>query len=163
MPLALFGLAAVIAFLWKEKSSHATPGMAPQVLPVMSMAQLQPGAATYLPPIAAPDWVRVTYANAMASANQIQMASAAQQLQQAGYPELAHALSLQYQQITNNPIPGVAGVGAFGTMANLPGQLHAPTVAALAHAARQRRHAMQYANLHRYLLSRAARPLVRSS
>jgi hypothetical protein len=183
MPI-LFGLAAIAAFLlWKEKQATAATNPTPMLAAAMTMAQLQPGAAQYLPPVMAPDWVRVTYANAMASGNPIQMAAAANQITASGDPSaptLAHQLSMAYQQITNNPIPGVAGVGAFfgGAYAHphmiapqhlpapgfgMPGML-APqrrtldphTIRTLAGMARARK-VRRTADLHRALTAAAAR------
>lgn len=114
MPLALglAGLVALLVFLKERNANAATNPAISNPYAVPSMADLQPGAAQYLPPVLAPDWVRVTFANAMASGNPMQMVAAANQINAAA-PELAHSLSMAYQQITNNPIPGVAGVGAW--------------------------------------------------
>lgn len=173
MPLALFGLGLVALILWEKKAHAGTmPGQIPTAWSPTNMGELAPGAAQYLPPIAAPDVVRVMYANAMASGNPMQMVAVAPQLVAMGFPELAHSLSMAYQQLTNNPIPGVAGVGAFGFMPHCaPHMMHPPlpmaatrpgmptldphTIRTLAGMARARR-VKQTADIHRALLQRSA-------
>ncbi len=122
MPALLLGLLAA-AVLWaRQRAAHAAPGALPEVYQqtqtTLAQRGFQPGAEAYLPPIIAPDWARVLYANAAASQNPITMAAAAQQLQSLGQVQLAQALAAQYRALTNQPLPGfsppmaAAGVGA---------------------------------------------------
>jgi len=136
MPIVLLGLVVAALVYASQHKAHAAPG-AP------GLQGLQPGAAAYLPPIVAPDWARVAYANAAASRNPIQMAATAQQLVAAGQLDLARALSSQYQALTNMPIPGVAGYGgssiALGAAANDPRMMRAIALLVRAKQMRKRR------------------------
>jgi hypothetical protein len=145
MPIVLLGLAVAAIVYATQHKAHASPG-AP------GLQGLQPGAAAYLPPIMAPDWARVAYANAAASKNPITMAATAQQLIAGGQMDLAKALSTQYQALTNMPIPGVGGHSiAIGAALADPRMMRALTL--LARARRARREQM----LRSIIASRIAR------
>jgi hypothetical protein len=147
MPLGLVALAiaAGIAYM-RSREAHAAPAL--------------PGPAAYMPPIAAPDWARMAYAQAAASRDPIIMVQTAQLLQQRGQTELAQALSAQYQQLTNQPIPGVGwGAGGWappGGPAD-PRMRQALALLQLARRERARRQAVQVAGYLRALqLARTA-------
>jgi len=152
MPIFI-GLAAA-GLLWAlTRGQHGTPAA--------------PGPAAYLPPIAAPDWARMAYAQAAASRDPILMASTAQLLVQRGQIELARALSAQYQQMTNQPIPGVpmAAAGGAGPFPHLQaiGAFADPRVLAMCRQLARRRRAMRAARaahvqgaLRAHLLARTA-------
>lgn len=102
MPAALIALILGGMFLLSRKQANAaTPAQLPA-----------PDASAYMPPIAAPDWARMAYANAAASRDPIAMVQTAKLLMDRGQLELARALSAQYQQLTNQPIPGVGWYSA---------------------------------------------------
>lgn len=112
--LALAGLAALV--LYEQHKAHG--GAAPTY-----GTALVPGAEAYLPPIAAPDAVRIAYANAMYRKNPIEMVQCAQQIM-AQYPQfamLAQQLSASYAQLTNNPIPGIPGGAIAAASAHAAG------------------------------------------
>jgi len=61
--------------------------------------QLQPGAEPYLPPVQAPDNLRNTFANALASGNPDAMLSTADTFRQLGWPGLAGPLESRAKQL----------------------------------------------------------------
>jgi hypothetical protein len=130
MPLLIFGLLAGLA-LWEVQKRHQSGvPAAPPPAPV--------------PPVNAPPAAIALYQRALSSNDPIQMVQIATALYGQGQPALAAAINLRYQQLTNNPIPGIpmtAGVGAA--------RLDPHTVAALAQMARVRR--ARHAHLARHL------------
>lgn len=119
MPVVLAALIAA-AFLLSRRQAHAAEN-APTSLP--SSTVLLPGAAAFLPPIVAPESLKILYANAMASGNPILLAQAAQAMMAHGQVQLAQALSARNQQLTNQPLPGVPPMQAAAGMwyGGLPG------------------------------------------
>jgi hypothetical protein len=76
----------------------------------------------------------------MATSDPVTLVTAAQTLMKAGYPDLARQLSAKYQQLTNNPIPGVAGVGGLHSLVGArPRGLDPHTLRVLATAGKIRR------------------------
>jgi hypothetical protein len=101
MPFALIA-AGIAALLFLR---NRPPGSA---VPTYDGTLLQ-GAQSYMPPINAPQDLKVAFANAMFRKNPIEMVQVAQQIM-AQYPQfsmLAQQLSASYAQLTNNPIPGI--------------------------------------------------------
>ncbi len=91
LPIALGAVAVLALMEWQKKREGAPPALPP--------IPLQPGAEPYLPPVAAPDPIRNLIANALYSQNATAIETAARNLSQLGYGELALPLYTRATQL----------------------------------------------------------------
>jgi hypothetical protein len=109
-PLVPLALGAGLA-LWtlyeqqRAKERHGTPATTP--VTSLPPVPLMPGAAPYLPPVAAPEPIRNLMANALFSQNPVALRTAARNIRELGYAELAAILDARAAQL--EPPKAVAG------------------------------------------------------
>jgi len=122
MPFLILALLAGVALYEVEKRRQQNPALPPA-----------PGPAP-LPPVNAPPAAIAMYQQALSSNDPVQMVQIATALYGQGQPALAAAINQRYQQLTNNPIPGIpVTAGLVGA------RLDPHTVMVLASHARARR------------------------
>jgi len=107
VPLAL-GAGLALWTLYEQQRAKEKHG-APATTPVTSLppVPLMPGAAPYLPPVAAPEPIRNLMANALFSQNPVALRTAAKNIRELGYAELAAILDARAAQL--EPPKAVAG------------------------------------------------------
>jgi hypothetical protein len=108
VPLAL-GAGLALWTLYEQQKAKEKQG-APATTPVTSLppVPLMPGAAPYLPPVAAPEPIRNLMANAIFSKNPVALRTAAKNIRALGYPDLATILESLATQL-EQPTKAVAG------------------------------------------------------
>jgi hypothetical protein len=108
VPLAL-GAGLALWTLYEQQKAKEKQG-ATSTTPVTSLppVPLMPGAAPYLPPVAAPEPIRNLMANAIFSKNPVALRTAAKNIRELGYPDLATILESLATQL-EQPTKAVAG------------------------------------------------------